>query len=44
MPNAWMLASRWREIGIAAVHVAAAPGAYRGLDVTIVGTDFGVRR
>ena len=39
-----LLASRWREIGIAAVHVAAAPGAYRGLDVTIVGTDFGVRR
>jgi uncharacterized protein YkwD len=35
---------RWREIGVAAVHEAAAPGAYKGLDVTIVTTDFGVRR
>jgi uncharacterized protein YkwD len=33
----------WREIGVAAVHVTAAPGIYRGLDVTIVTTDFGVR-
>ncbi len=35
---------RWREIGVAAVHVAAAPGVFKGLDVTIVTTDFGVRR
>lgn len=35
---------RWREIGVAAVHQAAAPGVYKGLDVTIVTTDFGVRR
>jgi uncharacterized protein YkwD len=35
---------RWREIGVAAVHEAAAPGAFKGLDVTIVTTDFGVRR
>ena len=34
---------RWREIGIAAVHEAAAPGIFRGMDVTIVTTDFGVR-
>lgn len=34
----------WREIGIAAVHQVAAPGVYKGLDVTIVTTDFGVRR
>jgi uncharacterized protein YkwD len=34
---------RWREIGVAAVHEAAAPGVYKGLDVTIVTTDFGVR-
>ena len=34
---------RWREIGVAAVHEAAAPGVYQGLDVTIVTTDFGVR-
>ena len=35
---------RWREIGLAALHVAAAPGVFKGLDVTIVTTDFGVRR
>ncbi|HET8528365.1 MAG TPA: CAP domain-containing protein [Gaiellaceae bacterium] len=34
----------WREIGVAAVHEAAAPGVFKGLDVTIVTTDFGVRR
>jgi uncharacterized protein YkwD len=34
----------WREIGISALQVAHAPGVYRGLDVTIVTTDFGVRR
>jgi uncharacterized protein YkwD len=34
---------RWREIGVAAVHEAAAPGVYKGLDVTILTTDFGVR-
>jgi uncharacterized protein YkwD len=39
-----MLAQRWREIGVSAVHVAAAPGVYGGRDVTIVTTDFGVRR
>ena len=39
-----MLAPRWREIGISAVHADAAPGAYRHLPVTIVTTDFGVRR
>jgi uncharacterized protein YkwD len=39
-----MLTARWREIGVAAVHVAGAPGVYKGMDVTIVTTDFGVRR
>jgi uncharacterized protein YkwD len=39
-----MLDPRWREIGVSAVHEAAAPGVYRGLDVTIVTTDFGVRK
>jgi uncharacterized protein YkwD len=39
-----MLSTRWREIGVAAVHVVAAPGSYKGLPVTIVTTDFGVRR
>jgi uncharacterized protein YkwD len=39
-----ILSSRWREIGVAAVHVTSAPGSYKGLTVTIVTTDFGVRR
>ncbi len=33
----------WRQIGIAAVNSPSAPGTYRGLDVTVVTTDFGVR-
>jgi len=39
-----MLDPSWREIGISAVHEQAAPGVYNGLAVTIVTTDFGVRR
>ena len=39
-----ILNPRWREIGIAAVHAHAAPGTFHGLDVTVVTTDFGVRR
>jgi uncharacterized protein YkwD len=39
-----MLDPRWREIGIAALHVSAAPGVYGDQEVTIVTTDFGVRR
>jgi uncharacterized protein YkwD len=35
---------RWREIGISAVHATQAGGVFHGLDVTIVTTDFGVRR
>jgi uncharacterized protein YkwD len=38
-----LLAPRWRQIGISAVHVVAAPGTYHGLTVTIITTDFGVR-
>jgi uncharacterized protein YkwD len=38
-----MLTARWREIGLSAVHVPAAPGTYGGREVTIVTTDFGVR-
>jgi uncharacterized protein YkwD len=34
----------WRDIGISAVHVSNAPGVYGGDDVTIITTDFGVRR
>lgn len=39
-----MLDPNWREIGVSALHVPQAPGVYRGLAVTIVTTDFGVRR
>jgi uncharacterized protein YkwD len=39
-----LLGPQWREVGLAAVRVAAAPGTYEGLDVTIVTADFGVRR
>jgi uncharacterized protein YkwD len=39
-----ILNGRWREIGVSAVHLDAAPGTYKGLPVTIVTTDFGVRR
>jgi uncharacterized protein YkwD len=33
----------WRELGISAIHDPAAPGTYKGLEVTIVTADFGVR-
>jgi uncharacterized protein YkwD len=39
-----LLTPRWREIGLSAVHVAAAPGFFGGRTVTIVTADFGVRR
>jgi uncharacterized protein YkwD len=39
-----ILSPRWREIGVSAVHLAAAPGTYEGREVTIITTDFGVRR
>lgn len=39
-----MLTARWREIGLAAVHVTSAPGTYGSREVTIVTSDFGVRR
>ena len=38
-----ILTPRWREIGISAQHFTAAPGTYKGLEVTIITTDFGVR-
>jgi len=38
-----MLKSSYREIGISAVHVTAAPGTFGGADVTIITTDFGAR-
>jgi len=39
-----ILTAKWREIGVSAVHVLGAPGTYNGLTVTIITTDFGVRR
>jgi uncharacterized protein YkwD len=39
-----MLDPHWREIGISAVHATSALGVYNGLPVTIVTTDFGVRK
>jgi uncharacterized protein YkwD len=39
-----LLNPHWREIGVSVVHAAGAPGAFAGRDVTIVTTDFGVRR
>ena len=42
--NRNLLNPSWRELGVSAVHVVHAPGTYQGLTVTIVTTDFGVRR
>jgi uncharacterized protein YkwD len=39
-----LMRAGWREIGISAVHAVSAPGLYGGREVTIVTTDFGVRR
>ncbi len=39
-----LLTPRWREIGVSAVRVSGAPGAFGGHDVTIFTADFGVRR
>ena len=39
-----LLSREWREIGLSAVHADSAPGVYGGSPVTIVTTDFGVRR
>jgi uncharacterized protein YkwD len=38
-----ILTPRWREIGLSAVRVAAAPGVFGGRDVVIITTDFGTR-
>jgi uncharacterized protein YkwD len=39
-----LLTPQWRQIGVSAVTVADAPGVYNGQRVTIITTDFGVRR
>lgn len=38
-----LLGSTWREAGVAAIHVPSAPGAFHGLEVTIITADFGSR-
>jgi uncharacterized protein YkwD len=38
-----LLNTTWRDIGLSAVHVMSAPGAYGGHEVTIVTADFGCR-
>jgi uncharacterized protein YkwD len=39
-----LLAPQWRQLGVSAVHVVGAPGVFHGRTVTIITTDFGVRR
>jgi uncharacterized protein YkwD len=38
-----LLSRQWREVGLAAIHVASAPGIYGGHEVTIVTANFGSR-
>jgi uncharacterized protein YkwD len=38
-----LLNSRWREIGLSAVHSTSAPGVYHNAPATIVTADFGAR-
>ena len=38
-----ILDPRWREVGVAAIHVSAAPGVYGRRPTTIITTDFGFR-
>ena len=38
-----ILTARWREVGLSAVSVPAAPGVFGGRDVVIITSDFGVR-
>jgi uncharacterized protein YkwD len=39
-----LMSTRWRQIGVSAVRVVHAPGVFHNLRVTIITTDFGVRR
>lgn len=39
-----LLTSRWREIGLSAVHVTTGPGVFNNAPVTVLTADFGVRR
>jgi uncharacterized protein YkwD len=39
-----LLTAEWRDAGLAAVHVAAAPGEFEGEPTTVITLDLGVRR
>jgi uncharacterized protein YkwD len=39
-----LLNPNWREIGVSAIHMSAAPGVFEGEDVVIITTDFGTTR
>ena len=39
-----LLNPTWRDVGVSAVRVMSAPGAFEGDDITLVTADFGVRR
>lgn len=39
-----LLSPQWREVGLSAIHVSSAPGAFEDLEVTILTADFGIRR
>ena len=39
-----LLTSRWREIGLSAIHVTTGPGVFNNAPVTVLTADFGVRR
>ena len=39
-----LLSKQWRQVGVSAVGVVHAPGVYGRRNVTIITTDFGVRR
>lgn len=39
-----LLTTQWRQIGVSAVRVPHGPGVFHGSTVTIITTDFGVRR
>jgi uncharacterized protein YkwD len=39
-----LLTSRWREIGLSAIHVSSGPGVFNNSPVTVLTADFGVRR
>ena len=41
--RATLLEGGWREIGVSAMHSRDAPGAFQGLEVTVITIDFGRR-